>query len=44
MLALFAAIFLGLLDGPLNFVEGQVYRLLNLLTRFVDWIAIAVLG
>ena len=43
MLALFAAIFLGLLDGPLNFVEGQIYRLLDLLTRFVDWIAMAIL-
>ena len=43
MLALFAAIFIGLLDGPLAFVEGKVYQLLNLLTRFVDWIARAIL-
>ena len=44
MLALFAAIFIGLLDGPLAFVEGKVYQLLDLLTRFVDWIARAILS
>ena len=44
MLALFAALFIGLLDGPLAFVEGKVYQLLDLLTRFVDWIARAILS
>lgn len=43
MLALFAAIFLGLLDGPLSFVQSHVFNLLDLLTRFVDLIARAVL-
>lgn len=43
MLALFAAIFIGLLDGPLSFVQGHVFRLLDFLTGFVDVIARAVL-
>lgn len=43
MLALFAAIFIGLLDGPLGFVQGHVFQLLNFLTGFVDVIARAVL-
>lgn len=43
MLALFAAIFIGLLDGPLSFVQGHVFQLLNFLTGFVDVIARAVL-
>ncbi len=43
MLALFAAIFLGLLDRPLSFVQSHVFNLLDFLTRFVDLIARAVL-
>lgn len=43
-LALFAAIFLGLLNGPLNFIESYVFRGLNFLTGYVDVIAQALLG
>lgn len=42
-LALFAAIFLGLLNGPLAWIEGIVYRGFDFLTGFVDIIARAVL-
>lgn len=42
-LALFAAIFLGLLNGPLAWIEGIVYQGFDFLTGFVDVIARAVL-
>ncbi|MGI5893083.1 MAG: site-2 protease family protein [Candidatus Merdivicinus sp.] len=43
-LALFVAIFMGLLDRPLAFVEGYVFQGLNFLTGYIDWIAQALLG
>ena len=42
-LILFAAIFLGLLNGPLNWIEGVVYQGFDFLTGFVDVIARAFL-
>ena len=42
-LILFAAIFLGLLNGPLNWIEGVVYQGFDFLTGFVDVIARALL-
>lgn len=42
-LALFAAIFLGLLDRPLAFVESHVFNAMDVLTGYVDLIARALL-
>lgn len=42
-IALFALIWMGVLDGPINFVTGAVTTALDFITRPVDWLIFALL-
>ena len=35
-IAVFALLYLGVLDGPLSFLNGIVYNVINFATGFVD--------